>query len=95
MWLRTLFGKVFGNIGQTTTIFGDNKSAIALMHSRNYHACTKHIDIHYHFIRYIINASSIKLIYCPTNKQTVDMLTKALPSTKAKHFTAAMGLRQV
>jgi len=94
MWLQALFGEVFDHI-KTTTIFGNNKSAIALAHGGNYHACTKHINIQYHFIRYIIEARSIKLIYCPTNKQTVDTLIKALPSTKAKHFTAAMGLRQV
>jgi len=45
MWLRALFGETFGNIGQTITIFGDNKSAIALVHSGNYHARTKRIDI--------------------------------------------------
>jgi hypothetical protein len=95
MWLWALFGKIFGNIGQTMTIFGDNKSAIALVHGSNYHARTKHIDICYHFIRYIIKAGSIKLIYCPTDEQTMDTLTKALPSTKAKHFAMAMGLRQV
>jgi hypothetical protein len=95
MWLRALFCKIFGNIGQTTTIFGDNKSAIALAHSGNYHTRTKHINICYHFICYIIEAGSIKLIYCPTDEQTVDTLTKALPSTKAKHFVTAMGLGQV
>jgi len=94
MWLLALFGEVFDHI-KTTTIFGNNKSAIALAHGGNYHTRMKHINIRYHFIRYIIEAGSIKLIYCPTDEQTADMLTKALPSTKAKHFAAAMGLRQV
>lgn len=94
MWLRALFGEVFNPIGKPTTIFGDNQSAIALAHGGNYHARTKHIDIRYHFIRYIIEAGSIKLIYCPTNEQTADTLTKALPSTKAKHFATVMGLQQ-
>lgn len=44
---------------------------------------------------YIIEAEAIKLIYCPTGEQTADILTKALPSTKAKHFAIAMGLRTV
>ena len=96
MWLRALFSEIHAEIKSgPTTIFGDNKSAIALAHSGNYHARTKHIDIRYHFIRYIIDAGSIKLIYCPTDEQTADTLTKALPSTKAKHFAMAMGLRQV
>ena len=95
MWLWALFGEVFGNIGQTTTIFGDNKSALALATGGQYHPRTKHIDIRYHFIRYIIEAQSIKLIYCPTDQQTADPLTKALPSLKLKHFAMEMGLREV
>jgi hypothetical protein len=95
LWLRTLFGEVFGNIVEATTIFGDNKSAIALATSGQYHSRTKHIDIRYHFIRYIIDAGSIKLVYCPTNEQTADALTKALPSLKIKHFGKEMGLYEV
>ncbi len=96
VWLRRLFGEIFppADINNPTTLHSDNKSAITLATGGGqYHARTKHIDIHYHFIRYIIEASSIKLIYCPTDQQTADMLTKALPSIKAKHFARAMGLR--
>ena len=76
---------------------GDNQSAIALAYSDmgQFHARTKHIDICYHFIRYVIENNSIRLIYCPTNDMVADTFTKALPSTKAKHFAAALGLRSV
>ena len=95
LWLRTLFGEVFAPINKPTTIFGDNQSAIALATGGQYHPRTKHIDIRYHFIRYIIEAESIKLVYCPTDEQTADPLTKALPSLKVKHFATEMGLREV
>jgi hypothetical protein len=58
----------------------------------NYHARTKHINIQYHFIHYIIEQGHIHLIYCPTDEMTADILTKALPSIKAKHFTSALRL---
>ena len=96
VWLRRLFGELFPpaeTINKPTTLHSDNKSAIALATGGQFHARTKHIDIRYHFIRYMIKAESIWLIYCPTDKQTADTLTKALPSTKAKHFAHAMGLR--
>jgi len=92
VWLRRLIGELFSTVTEPTTLFGDNQSAIALAHGGQYHARTKHIDIRYHFIRYIIEAGSIKLIYCPTDDQTADTLTKALLSVKAKHFANAMGL---
>ena len=46
----------------------------------------------YHFIHYIIEAGTIKLVYCPMDDMTADALTKALPSVKAKHFASALGL---
>ncbi|RDB21868.1 Retrovirus-related Pol polyprotein from transposon TNT 1-94 [Hypsizygus marmoreus] len=95
MWLRRLIGELFRPLSEPTTLFSDSKSAIALTKDGHFHACTKHIDIRYHYIRYIIEAGSIKIIYCPTDDNTADTLTKALPSVKAKHFARAMGLMTV
>ena len=92
VWLCGLIGELFSMVTKPTTLFGDNQSAIALVHRGQYHARTKHIDIQYYFIRYIIEAGSIKLIYCPTDDQTANTLTKALLSVKAKHFANAMEL---
>ena len=72
-----------------------SQSAIALTKDGHYHARTKHIDIWYDFIQYIIEAGHIKLIYCPTHKMTADVLTKALPSAKVKHFVTTLGLAMV
>ena len=62
-------------------------------HNGSYHARTKHIDIQYHFIQFVINNETINLIYCPTNDMVTDTLTKALPNIKAKHFAFALGLQ--
>jgi len=93
VWLRCLFGKLFPVINKPTDLHSDSQSVIALTIGGHYHARTKHIDIRYHFIRHIIKARSIKFIYCPTDQQTADTLTKALPSVKGKHFAHTMGLR--
>jgi hypothetical protein len=74
------------------TLFSDNQSAIALSQDHQYHACTKHIDIHFYFIRWIIEQGSLQLIYCPTDDMIADTLTKALPSAKVKHFASQLGL---
>jgi len=92
VWLRRLLGELFKSVETPTTLFSDSKSAITLAHDGHYHARTKHINIRYHFIRYIIEAGTIKLVYCPTNDMTTDTLTKVLPSVKAKHFANALGL---
>jgi hypothetical protein len=63
------------------------------MHDHQYHARTKHIDVRYHWIRWVIEQGSLRLVYCPTDDMVADALTKALPSAKVKHFAAGLGLR--
>ena len=77
------------------TLFSDNQSAIALAKEHQYHARTKHIDIRFHFIRWIIEEGRLRLIYCPTEDMVANALTKALPSAKVKHFAMELGLVSV
>jgi hypothetical protein len=93
-WLRSFIMDVFGSRAAPITLFSDNQSAIALARDDRFHARTKHIDIRFHFIRYVIADGRIKLEYCPTEDMVADVLTKALPSMKAKHFASSMGLRR-
>jgi hypothetical protein len=61
----------------------------------NYHACTKHIDICYHFIQQVITDKTITLIYCPTDDMAADFLTKSLPKWKVSLHLCTLGLRRV
>ena len=92
MWLRNFIGDVFGQVKGPTTLHCDNQSAIAMYKTGSFSARTKHIDICYHFIWFVVENGTLKLIYCPTDDMTADTLTKALPSPKAKHFAASLGL---
>ena len=74
-------------------LYSDSQSAIALTRDGSYHARTKHIDIWYHFIRFVVQNGSINLIYCHTENMTADILTKALQNMKAKHFATLLSLR--
>lgn len=93
LWIRSLIGQVFAPLDGATTLFSDNQSAIALAQDHQYHARTKHIDIRFHFIRWVIEEGRIRLVYCPTDDMVADTLTKALPSLKVKHFARSLGLR--
>ena len=95
LWLRSLIAEVFSPVDGAITLFSDNQSAIALAKDHQYHARTKHINVHFHFICWVINDSKLRLIFCPTNDMVADSLTKALPSPKVKHFAAELGLRTV
>ena len=92
LWLRSLIAEVFSPVEGPVTLFSDNQSAIALAKDHQYHARTKHIDVRFHFIRWVIDDGKLHLIFCPTNDMVADSLTKALPSPKVKHFAAELGL---
>jgi len=95
LWLCTLIFQLFGTSLPATTLFSDNQSAIALTKEHQYHVHTKHIDIRFHFIRWIVEEGKIRIIYCPTDEMVADTLTKALPSAKVKHFATSLGLVSV
>jgi hypothetical protein len=82
LWLRSLLSQIFGPLHDATTLSSDNKSAIALAQDHQYHARTKHIDVRFHLIRWVITDSKLRLIYCPTDDMIADSLKKALPSAK-------------
>ena len=66
-------------------------SSIYLARNPVFHAQTKHIEVHYHFIRERVQAGEIDLQHVSTNLQVVDILTKALGIDKLGKF--ALGLR--
>jgi len=92
LWLCSLISEVFGNITSPTTLFSDNQAAITLTCDHQYHPCMKHINVWYHWIRWVVEKGSIQLIYCLMDDMVADALTKALPSAKVKHFAASLGL---
>ena len=66
----------------------DNRSAITLTKEHQYHVRTKHINVRFHFLCWIIEEGWICLIYCPMDEMVADVFTKALSSAKVKFFFA-------
>jgi hypothetical protein len=92
IWLRTLL-KELGYSQNTTTIFEDNQSSIAIAKNPIHHARTKHIDIQHHFIWEKVETGELELIYIPTEEMRADALTKPLPYPKFSKLVSLMGLR--
>ena len=51
-----------------------------------YHDRTKHIEVHYHFVREKILVGDIDLVYVSTKEQVADIFTKALDTKKLCKF---------
>ncbi len=76
-------------------IYCDNSSSILLANNSVFHARTKHIEVHYHFIREKVIAKEIDLIHVSTENQVVDIFTKALGTDKLKKFQKMLGVLEV
>jgi hypothetical protein len=75
-------------------IYYDNISSILLANNLVYHARTKHIEVHYHFIREKVLAKKIDLIHVSTKDQVVNIFTKVLGTDKLK-FRKMYGVLEV
>ena len=95
LWLRNLLAEVFEPLMDATTLFSDNQSVIVLTCNHQFHAHTKHIDVCYHFIHWVVENGALRLIYCLTADMVTDMLTKALPLPKVEHFAECLRLCMV
>ena len=93
IWFRSLIKKIFRPLNNPTVLHLNNQSGIKLANSDGqFHARSKHIDIHYHFIKSCVQNHSIIIFYCPTENTIADILTKAVPLIKHKYFTHGLGL---
>ena len=57
------------------------------------HAMTKHIEVHYHYVREKVLAGDIGLVYVSTQEQVADIFTKSLEVEKLQSFRSAMGVQ--
>jgi len=76
-------------------IYCDNISSILITNNPVYHARTKHIEVHYHFIRKKVLVKEIDLIHVSTKNQVADIFTKALSINKLKKFRQMLGVLEV
>lgn len=77
-WLRKLLADLGLHVQGHDVIYCDNTSSIQLAKNLVYHARTKHMEVHYHFIRERVLACDIGLVYVSTKDQIADIFMKAL-----------------
>ena len=75
-----------------TTIYCDNKSAIAISKNHVFHKRTKHNYTRYHFIRELVNNRQINLQHCRSEEQLADIFTKALAQEQFEILREALGI---
>lgn len=92
IWLKRLIQEMFSALDYPIPIHCDNESAIKLAGNPVFHARTKHIETHYHFVREKVLAQDIQLQKIRTEDQVADIFTKALGKAKFEVFRDALGI---
>ncbi|MCO5578732.1 hypothetical protein L7F22_032577 [Adiantum nelumboides] len=92
VWPRRLMADL--DVGQdaANTIYIASQSALAIARNPVFHARTKHIEVHYHYVRERLSAGDVSLAYVPTQDNLADLFTKALSCEKLEAFRKALGL---
>ena len=59
------------------------------------HGRSKHIDVRFHFLRDLTKEGTIELIYCGTQEQLADIMTKALKLDTFQKLRNQLGVCQL
>lgn len=86
LWLGHLARKTLPIVGQglyispfePTALYCDNQGALKLASNPVFHARTKHINIHFHFVRQTIMLGDVHVTYTYTDNMVADIFTKPL-----------------
>ena len=76
----------------TIVILCYNRSCIKMTKNPMFHDKSKHIEIQYFYIKYMVHKGAIKLQYVSTDEQVVDVLTKPLSRVRFEYFRDKLGV---
>lgn len=94
-WLKLLHSKVHREELKTILIYSDNEGVIKRSKNPVYHSRTKHIDVHYNFVKDLIENQEIDLQYLKTSEMIANCLTKPLDRVKNDKFRKEMGIVEI
>lgn len=82
IWIRSLLAGFGFKQDGPTVIHEDNAACVQMSKNPVNHSKTKHIDLHYHFVRERVETGEVRLDWLSTEKMIADILTKAvIPKT--------------
>ena len=94
-WLKVLLENLHQPIEKPVSLHCDNLSAIKLAENPVFHARTKHIEVHYHFIQEKVLQEEIALAHIGTKDQVADIFTKGLNSSTFSKHRRALGMVRI
>ena len=94
-WLLKLMADLDIQVDAPVKLLCDNLSSVLLAMNPVYHARTKHIEVHYHFIREMVLAGKVDLMHVRTDEQVAVIFTKSLGKDKFCGFRQLLGVQML
>jgi len=91
VWIHSLMGELRMPITYIP-LCGDNQGAIFNATNTVTEKCTKHMDIHFHYIREVVEQGKVCLYFVKTDDNPADMLTKNLARDKFLNCWGQLGI---
>ena len=95
LWLRSFLRELRSAPDDPLILNCDNQGVITLTKDNKFHACTKHIDMCYHFVREVVEDGKVAVQYIPTRDNVSDIFTKPLTKAKFRELTELLRLRVI
>jgi hypothetical protein len=91
IWIRKILADLHMNQLEPTKIYVDNQIAISIANNFVFHGRTKHFKIKLYFLREA-QKEEVTLLYCRTNDQIADVLTKAFSKANFEYLSSKLGV---
>jgi hypothetical protein len=92
IWIRKFMTDLQMEQKKSTRILVDNQAAISIAKNLVFHGKMKHFKMKLYFLREVQREGEIQLIYCKTENQNADILTKPLPKAKYEFLRQRLGI---
>ena len=94
IWIRSLLRELI-IVLPPPTLWCDNIGATYLSANPIFHACMKHIEIDFHFVREQVASRQLQISIISGKDQVADLLTKPLPKLRFLHLRSKLNLLPV
>ena len=95
IWLRTLLQELGYETTKATPLLWYISTAILLSANQSFHHCTKHLNVHYHWICEHIDQGELIVGQIATIDNIADIFTKVIPGPQFLNLQKCLGISDI
>ena len=92
LWIRKLLTDLDMKQEMSTQVFVNNQAAISIANDQVFHGKTKHFKIKLYFLIVVQKEGNAQLVYCNTESQNADILSKSLHKARFEFLRGRLGV---